>query len=158
MLECKISTSEEVQNPKITWLSWQKDGDEEPLLLYSEQTLEAEPGYSLAQQSWETSMDVSLRIANTAVQHEGAYTCLVVVSGGTAEGRSSLHVTGESRLLIAAQLLASAQPQWWPEQPRLSGNEGTCPPGTDQRLSLSSRLTFSFSLTHIPHALLLRHH
>lgn len=106
VLECKISTSEEVKNAEITWLAWRKNGVQEPLLFYNNQNLEAKPGYSFAQQNWKKSLDVSLRIAHTKVQDEGVYTCQVATSGGKAEGPnwSRLYVTGESCVLLAAQL------------------------------------------------------
>lgn len=95
VLGCKISISEEVKDPRITWLSWTKEGVEEPLLYYRKGKLEAEPGYSFASPSWSTSMDVSLRIANTTLQHEGEYTCGVTVNTVHGENTSSLIVTGE---------------------------------------------------------------
>lgn len=92
MLNCTINPKA-LQDPKITWLSWTKDG--EPLLRYDNANfdqLEAEPGYSLASPSWK---DVSLRIANTTLQHEGEYKCEVMVNTAYGVSTSSLKVTGE---------------------------------------------------------------
>lgn len=109
VLECKVSTSEEVTNPKITWLSWTKDG-KNPLVLYKNSEVHSWDGYSFAHQSWQTSLDVSLRIANTSVQHEGVYMCQMAMTSGKATGQSKLSVTGESRILMAAEI------QWWSKQ------------------------------------------
>ncbi|TNM86202.1 hypothetical protein fugu_008473 [Takifugu bimaculatus] len=95
VLGCKISISKELKDPRITWLSWTKEGVEEPLLHYKEGKLKAEPGYSFASPSWSTSMDVSLRIANTTLQHEGEYTCGVTVNTVNGEETSSLIVTAK---------------------------------------------------------------
>lgn len=95
VLECSISTSNGVQDPKITWLAWEKEGVEKPLLLYKKGILEAQPGYSFASPSWNTSMDVSLLIANTTLQHEGEYKFGVSVNTHDGEETSSLTVTGE---------------------------------------------------------------
>lgn len=96
VLGCKISISEELKDPRITWLSWTKEGVEEPLLYYTKGKLEAEPGYSFASPSWSTNMDVSLRIANTTLQHEGEYTCGVTVANTVhGEMTSSLKVTAK---------------------------------------------------------------
>ncbi|XP_056890603.1 butyrophilin-like protein 10 isoform X2 [Takifugu flavidus] len=95
VLGCKISISKELKDPRITWLSWTKEGVEEPLLYYKEGKLKAEPGYSFASPSWSTSMDVSLRIANTTLQHEGEYTCGVTVNTVNGEKTSSLIVTAK---------------------------------------------------------------
>uniref|UniRef100_A0A3B5K7W9 Ig-like domain-containing protein n=2 Tax=Takifugu rubripes TaxID=31033 RepID=A0A3B5K7W9_TAKRU len=97
VLGCKISISEELKDPRITWLSWMKEGVEDPLLYYKEGELEAEPGYSFASPSWSTNMDVSLRIANTTLQHEGEYTCGVMVNTVNGENTSSLIVTAKYR-------------------------------------------------------------
>lgn len=93
MLECIITTSTVVEDPRITWLSWTKD--DKPLLHYDKGKVEAEPGYSFASPSWKTSMDVSLRIANTTLQHKGEYKCDVNVNSADGKNTSSLKVTGE---------------------------------------------------------------
>lgn len=95
VLKCTISTSEELPDPEITWLSWTKVDVEEPLLLYSGGHLEAKLGYSLDQKSWKSYLDVSLRIDNTTLQHEGEYTCEVSVNTVPAQENSRLKVTGE---------------------------------------------------------------
>lgn len=110
MLECKISTSVEVKNPKIIWLSWTKDGNEEPLLHYDNKVVN-QAGYWFAQQSWQESLDVSLRIANTTLRDEGEYQCKVVVNSGSASAQTKLSVSGEYLLLLAAQVLVSVQTQ-----------------------------------------------
>lgn len=120
VLECKVSTSEEVENPEITWVSWKKEGVQDSVLLYRRQDLEAKEGYSFGQQSWKKSMDVSLRIENTTVKHEGKYRCQVGMSSGKADGESRLHVTGESLILMAAQLLI----QGWPKHGGCLGMRG----------------------------------
>lgn len=95
VLQCNISISNEVKDPKIIWVSWKKDGVEDPLLLYNKGTLKSQPGYSFASPSWYTSMDVSLRIANTTLEHEGEYKCDVTVNTSDESDTSSLKVTGE---------------------------------------------------------------
>lgn len=110
VLECKI-TSVEVKNPKITFLSWKKDGDEEPLLHYDNKIVN-QAGYWFAQQSWQESLDVSLRIANTTLRDEGEYTCgVVVMASAEASAQTKLSVSGEYLLLLAAQVLVSVQTQ-----------------------------------------------
>ena len=140
VLQCRINTSNvEVENPQISWLSWLKD--DEPVLLYNGQTLVPPSGYSFAQRSWKESLDVSLSIADTRVEHEGVYTCQVAVSGTNAWARTRLKVAGELLTLVLTLTFVAAQLQ-------ASG-----PPGQGRGEFSTVGLAFAFPLTHVLHVL-----
>lgn len=124
VLECIISTSEEVEDPEITWLSWSKDGADEPLLLYARGSLKRQPGYSMASASWKTDKKVSLHIASTTLQHEGEYSCDVAVNNIVGQAKKSrLRVTGESPSSFII-ILAFVQMQSRSKQESLFGKCG----------------------------------
>lgn len=95
VLKCIINISKDVEKPEITLIKWTKEDNEEPLLNYLSGDLKTMPGYSLAQKSWKSDFDVSLSINNITLQHEGEYTCEVVVNNAHKMEKSRLKVTRE---------------------------------------------------------------
>lgn len=97
LLECVIHTGQDVANAKIILVTWKKDGVEKPLLVFIRGKTTKQSRYSLAESSWnDRNMNVSLLIADTAIEDEGSYTCEVVTDSGHDITNTNLKVTGES--------------------------------------------------------------
>ena len=98
MLDCVVTTAEEVKDPKIWVVAWKKKGSEDNLLVFHRGETKVQPGYRFAESSWnDRNMNISLLITNTTMVNSGDYTCLVMTdSGDDEETETSLRVTGES--------------------------------------------------------------
>ncbi|XP_068607196.1 cell surface glycoprotein CD200 receptor 2 isoform X2 [Brachionichthys hirsutus] len=98
LLECIVKTRR-TTDLKMRTVAWKKDGLLEPLLVFHRGRItKALPGYSFADPSWtDTNRNVSLLISNTAVQHQGGYSCDVTTNiGGEEEpSRTSLDVSAK---------------------------------------------------------------
>ncbi|XP_037621343.1 cell surface glycoprotein CD200 receptor 1 isoform X1 [Sebastes umbrosus] len=96
LLECVVKT---LQNDvEIRVVTWKKKDqkDQRPLLLFNRGLPEPKPGYSFAEPSWNVrNMNVSLLITNTAVEHQGDYTCMVITDSGDGSSSISLKVTAK---------------------------------------------------------------
>lgn len=101
LLECVVKT---LQNDvEIRVVTWKKKDqkDQRPLLLVNRGLPEPKPGYSFAEPFWNVrNMNVSLLITNTAVEHQGDYTCMVMTDSGDGSSSISLKVTGEPWLIF----------------------------------------------------------
>ncbi|KAM7394079.1 hypothetical protein PAMP_020901 [Pampus punctatissimus] len=96
MLECVIQTTQNVKDPKIQVVTWEKKGSERTLLTYYNKTTEALPGYSFAEPSWnDRNMNISLLITNTVPNDNGDYICMVITDSGIATQFTSLNVTAK---------------------------------------------------------------
>ncbi|XP_070777295.1 tyrosine-protein kinase-like otk isoform X2 [Enoplosus armatus] len=96
LLECVIHTGRDVTDAKILVITWKKEGDEEPLLLFNRGQTKQQKGYSFADPSWnDRNMNVSLLISNTAVEHKGVYTCMVMTDSGDDDSHTYLKVTAK---------------------------------------------------------------
>ncbi|XP_049900741.1 hemicentin-2-like [Epinephelus moara] len=95
LLECVVKSTQGIADVTIILVTWRKVGDERPLLVFHREQTELQPGYMFAEPSWNGgNMNVSLLITNTAVEHEGVYTCMVMTDSGYATSQTSLKVTG----------------------------------------------------------------
>ncbi|XP_074486591.1 tyrosine-protein kinase-like otk isoform X2 [Sebastes fasciatus] len=96
LLECVVKT---LQNDvEIRVVTWKKKDqkDQRPLLVFNRGLPKSEPGYSFAEPSWNVrNMNVSLLITNTAVEHQGDYTCMVITDRGDGSSSISLKVTAK---------------------------------------------------------------
>ncbi|XP_042341096.1 uncharacterized protein LOC121942072 isoform X2 [Plectropomus leopardus] len=96
LLECVVKTNEDVKEVTIKTVIWKKEGDDSPILFFHSKNTGLKPGYSFAEPSWNVrNTNVSLLIANTALQHEGNYTCYVMTDSGDGKSGISLKVTAK---------------------------------------------------------------
>ncbi|XP_067436246.1 butyrophilin subfamily 1 member A1 isoform X2 [Thunnus thynnus] len=97
MLDCVVTTAEEVKDPKILTVTWKKKGSEDNLLFFHRGETKVQPGYRFAESSWnDKNMNISLLITNTTMVNNGDYTCLVMTdSGDDEETVTSLGVTAK---------------------------------------------------------------
>ncbi|XP_042246256.1 uncharacterized protein zgc:174863 [Thunnus maccoyii] len=100
MLDCVVTTSEEVKEPKITVVAWKKKGSEdaldETLLVFHKGKTTGQPGYRFAESSWnDRNMNVSLLITNTTMVNSGDYKCSVMTDSGDDITETSLRVTAK---------------------------------------------------------------
>ncbi|XP_059195811.1 uncharacterized protein zgc:174863 isoform X2 [Centropristis striata] len=94
LLECVVQTSQAAANAEIRVVTWSKDDG--TLLVFHDGDTTSRPGYSFAEPSWnDKNMNVSLLIANTAVEHEGVYKCTVVTDSGDGSNVTNLKVTAK---------------------------------------------------------------
>lgn len=95
VLPCPVTTADVVKNRVIKGLWWKKLEVEKILSHYNGVAVQTQPGYSLFDPSFNESLDVSLLIKNTTLEHEGKYECEVLVSSSSAKKQITLNVTGE---------------------------------------------------------------
>ncbi|XP_076585843.1 putative selection and upkeep of intraepithelial T-cells protein 1 homolog isoform X2 [Chaetodon auriga] len=96
LLECVVRTAQDVSNVQIRVVTWKKKGVEEPLLVFNRGRMMANSRYSFAEPSWnDKNMNVSLLIANTAVEDEGVYDCMVMTNSGDNTNHTNLNVTAK---------------------------------------------------------------
>ncbi|XP_044044986.1 uncharacterized protein zgc:174863 isoform X2 [Siniperca chuatsi] len=96
LLECVIQTGKDVTDAQILVVTWKKQGDEGPLLVFNRGVTKHQPGFSFAEPSWNNrNMNVSLLITSTAVVHKGVYTCVVMTDSGDGSKSTSLEVTAK---------------------------------------------------------------
>ncbi|KAK2816871.1 hypothetical protein Q5P01_025062 [Channa striata] len=96
LLMCVIHTTQEVRNPEIRVVTWRKDGQNEPLLVFHEMKTNSKSGYKFAEPSWNNrNLNVSLLIANTKVTDHGGYTCTVITDSGTCRRQTTLDVAAK---------------------------------------------------------------
>ncbi|XP_078022744.1 sialoadhesin-like [Epinephelus lanceolatus] len=94
LLECVVKPTQGAADPTIRVVTWRKVGDERPLLVFHRGQTELQPGYKFAEPSWNViNLNVSLLITNTAVEHEGVYTCMVITDSSSNSDHTSLKVT-----------------------------------------------------------------
>lgn len=92
LLECVVKTLQ--NDAEIRVVTWKKD--QTPLLVFNRGETQLQPGYSFAEPSWNVrNMNVSLLITNTAVEHQGVYTCMVMTDSGDGKSSISLKVTAK---------------------------------------------------------------
>ncbi|XP_044201684.1 uncharacterized protein zgc:174863 [Thunnus albacares] len=96
MLDCVVTISEEVKEPKILAVAWKKKGSEDALLVFHKGNTTGQPGYRFAESSWnDRNMNVSLLITNTMMVDRGDYTCSVFTDSGDDITETSLRVTAK---------------------------------------------------------------
>ncbi|XP_067436947.1 CD276 antigen homolog isoform X3 [Thunnus thynnus] len=100
MLDCVVTTTEEIKDPKITVVAWKKKGSEdaldETLLVFHKGETTGQPGYRFAESSWnDRNMNISLLITNTTMVNSGDYKCSVMTDGGDDITETSLGVTAK---------------------------------------------------------------
>nr|XP_043885146.1 CD276 antigen homolog isoform X2 [Solea senegalensis] len=96
LLECVVQTTHEVADAEIRTVSWRKEGVEKPLLVFYKGKVMQQPGYRMAQPSWnKKDMNVSLLIANATLADGGDYSCTVITNSGDGEFQTSLKVTAK---------------------------------------------------------------
>lgn len=106
LLECVLKTSKEVKGLIIRNVIW-KNKNGVVLLDYDEGNTTKRPGYSFAEPSWnDRTMNVSLLISHTTVQHQGIYRCQVHTSSGPADDRIYLEVAGKQLWPVTTFLAA----------------------------------------------------
>ncbi|XP_044201758.1 butyrophilin subfamily 1 member A1-like [Thunnus albacares] len=100
MLDCVVTTAEEIKDPKILAVAWKKKGSEDnsdkTLLVFHRGETTLQPGYRFAESSWnDRNMNISLLITNTMMVNNGDYKCLVMTDSGDEETETSLRVTAK---------------------------------------------------------------
>ncbi|XP_070827616.1 CD276 antigen [Chaetodon trifascialis] len=97
LLECVVKTAQDVTDvPQIRVVTWKKKGVEKALLVFNRGRMEDNSNYSFAEPSWnDKNMNVSLLIANTTVEDEGVYDCMVMTNSGDNTNHTNLSVTAK---------------------------------------------------------------
>ncbi|XP_041789194.1 uncharacterized protein LOC121603936 isoform X2 [Chelmon rostratus] len=96
LLECVIKTRQDVTDVQMRVVTWKKRGVDEPLLVYNRGRITHKQGYSLAEPSWNyKNMNVTLLIANTAIEDSGVYECMVMTNSGENTNHTYLKVTAK---------------------------------------------------------------
>ncbi|XP_067436887.1 CD276 antigen homolog isoform X2 [Thunnus thynnus] len=100
MLDCVVTTAEEVKEPKILVVAWKKKGSEDDsdktLLVFHKGNTTGQPAYRFAESSWnDRNMNISLLITNTTMVNSGDYTCSVMTDSGDDITKTSLRVTAK---------------------------------------------------------------
>ncbi|XP_034468663.1 uncharacterized protein zgc:174863 isoform X2 [Hippoglossus hippoglossus] len=96
LLECVVQPTVMAADTEIEIVSWTKEGDKKPLLVFNDGKTKSQPGYMFAEPSWnKKNMNVSLLITNTTVAHAGVYKCWLKINNGDAEWTTNLKVTAK---------------------------------------------------------------
>ncbi|XP_040892579.1 CD276 antigen homolog isoform X2 [Toxotes jaculatrix] len=96
LLECVVRATQDATDTQIRVVTWKKEGDENPLLLFHKGQTTPLSGYKFAEPSWDNkNMNVSLLVTNTVVKSAGIYTCMVATNSGDDESNIRLKVTAK---------------------------------------------------------------
>ncbi|MED6284081.1 hypothetical protein CHARACLAT_015612 [Characodon lateralis] len=98
MLMCTVRPKQTIESLDIILVVWRKTGLDDPVAVVDGRSGNVEykglQGYGLADRSLNT-MNVSLLISNTKLQHEGEYKCEVTTDSGIATHTTMLEVTAK---------------------------------------------------------------
>ncbi|XP_056136248.1 CD276 antigen homolog [Lampris incognitus] len=95
-VECIIQPKKEAEDPEIIMVTWKKDKDEHPLLLYKKGKTNCEQRYQFAEPEWNNkTMSVSLLVTNTMLEDTGQYRCMVITDSGDASASTELSVAAK---------------------------------------------------------------
>ncbi|MEQ2277542.1 hypothetical protein XENORESO_004181 [Xenotaenia resolanae] len=98
MLMCAVRPKQNIANLEIILVVWRKAGLDDPVAVFDRRNAKPEykkqQGYEFADHSLNT-MNVSLLISNTILQHKGEYKCEVTTDSGTATHTTTLEVTAK---------------------------------------------------------------
>ncbi|MEQ2169578.1 hypothetical protein GOODEAATRI_026560 [Goodea atripinnis] len=98
MLMCAVRPKQNIENLEIILVVWRKTGLDDPVAVFDRRHAKPEykkqQGYEFADRSLNT-MNVSLLISNTKLQHKGEYKCEVTTDSGPATHTTMLEVTAK---------------------------------------------------------------